>query len=89
MRLFLVGHFVFCFQKNWFCFVFFHCNQPWLYRLARMGRKFDDHSHPFILHPRFLQFLEIWFEKYGSRNLVGDNLVQEKWLTRKKGGLIP
>ena len=27
---------------------------------------------------------EIWFEKSGSRNLV-----QEKWLTRKKGGFIP
>ena len=27
---------------------------------------------------------EIWFEKYGLRNLV-----QEKWLTRKKGGFIP
>ena len=26
--------------------------------------------HPFILRPRFLQFLEIWFEKSGSRNLV-------------------
>ena len=25
---------------------------------------------PFILHPRFLQLLEIWSEKYGSRNLV-------------------
>ena len=36
-------------------------------------------SHPFILHPRFLQFIEIWFKKYGSRNLV-----REKWLTRKK-----
>ena len=27
---------------------------------------------------------EIWFKKSGSRNLV-----QEKWLTRKKGGFIP
>ena len=27
-------------------------------------------NHPFILRPRFLQFLEIWFEKSGSRNLV-------------------
>ena len=40
--------------------------------------------HPFILRPRFLQFLEIWFEKSGSRNLV-----REQWLTRKKGGFIP
>ena len=47
----------------------------------------EDHTvkslHPFILRPRFLQFLEIWFEKSGSRNLV-----REKWLTRKKGGFI-
>ena len=41
-------------------------------------------THPFILRPRFLQSLEIWFEKSGSRNLV-----REKWLTRKKGGFIP
>ena len=27
---------------------------------------------------------EIWFEKSGSKNLV-----QEKWLTREKGGFIP
>ena len=26
--------------------------------------------HPFILQPRFLQFLEIWLEKSGWRNLV-------------------
>ena len=26
-------------------------------------------KHPFILRPQFLQFLEIWFEKSGSRNL--------------------
>ena len=46
---------------------------------------FGQHAatHPFILHPRFLQFLEIWFGKYGSRNMV-----QEKWLTRKKDGFI-
>ena len=25
---------------------------------------------PFILQPRFLLFVEIWFEKYGSRNMV-------------------
>ena len=27
-------------------------------------------NYSFILLPRFLQFLEIWFEKSGSRNLV-------------------
>ena len=37
----------------------------------------QEDSHPFILHPWFLQFLEIWFEKYGSRNLV-----QEIWLEK-------
>ena len=34
---------------------------------------------PFILRPRFLQFVEIWFEKSGSRKVV-----REKWLTRKR-----
>ena len=34
-------------------------------------------THPFILGPQFLQFLEIWFEKSGSRNLV-----QEKWFCK-------
>ena len=34
---------------------------------------------PFILRPRFLLFVEIWFEKSGSRKVV-----REKWLTRKK-----
>ena len=29
-------------------------------------------------------FPEKWFKKYGLRNMV-----QEKWLTRKKGGFIP
>ena len=33
--------------------------------------------HPFILQPQFLQFLEIWFEKSGSINLV-----QEKWFCK-------
>ena len=30
-----------------------------------------------------IEVWEIWFKNYGSRNLV-----QEKWLTRKKGGFI-
>ena len=38
----------------------------------KFGKK--KHSHPFILRPQFLQFLEIWFEKSGARNLV-----REKW----------
>ena len=33
--------------------------------------------YPFILRPRFLQFLEIWFEISGSRNLV-----REKWFCK-------
>ena len=49
-------------------------------------------SHPFILRTRFLQFLEIRFEKSGSRKVVLQTwiffLVQENWLTRKKGGFI-
>ena len=32
---------------------------------------------PFILRPRFLQFVEIWFEKSGSRKVV-----QEKWFEK-------
>ena len=27
-------------------------------------------NHPFILRPQFLQLLEIWFEKSGSRKVV-------------------
>ena len=46
-------------------------------------QKFGSFTHPFILHPRSLQFLEICFKKSDYRNLV-----QEKWLTRKKGGFI-
>ena len=34
------------------------------------GILFKFLTHPFILQPQFLQFLEIWFEKSGSRNLV-------------------
>ena len=34
-------------------------------------------THPFILQPRFLQFLEIRFQKYGLRNLV-----QEIWFEK-------
>ena len=35
------------------------------------GGKYCRHPiYPFILRPRFLQFLKIWFEKSGSRNLV-------------------
>ena len=60
-------------------------------------------THPFILCPRFLQFLEFWLEKSGWRNLVREKwlarkkvvlyhkstffLVREKWLTRKKTSL--
>ena len=32
--------------------------------------EFTKYSHPFILRPRFLQFLKIWFEKSGSRKVV-------------------
>ena len=38
---------------------------------------------PFNLQPLFQKSVEKWFDKNGSRNLV-----QEKWLTRKKGGFI-
>ena len=34
-------------------------------------------KHPFILRPRFLQFIELWFKKSGLRNLV-----QEKWFCK-------
>ena len=33
--------------------------------------------HPFILRPQFLQFLEIWLEKSGSRNLVREIWFKE------------
>jgi hypothetical protein len=36
----------------------------------RAFQHFKNFPHPFILRPRFLKFLEIWFEKSGSRNLV-------------------
>ena len=54
------------------------------------------YNHPFILHPRFLQLLEIWSEKYGSRKVVDQKKkvvlyhksnffkVGENWLIRKK-----
>ena len=51
-------------------------------------------NHPFILRPRFLQFLEIWFEKSGARYLVREiwceksgsrNLVQEIWFEKSAG----
>ena len=42
-EFFLFGHFdFFLFQKKK-CFVFSYEKQPWLYRLARMGRNFDDY----------------------------------------------
>ena len=34
--------------------------------------------HPFILRPQFLQFLGIWLEKSGSRNLVWEKVVVQK-----------
>ena len=34
-------------------------------------------KHPFILRPHFLKFLEIWYKKSGSRNLV-----QEIWFDK-------
>ena len=46
--------------------------------------KHNGNTSPFYSATRFLQFLEIWLEKSGWRNLV-----PEKWLTRKKGGFIP
>ena len=45
--------------------------------------KLITHIHPFIVRYRFLQFLEIWFEKSGSAS-SDFFLVREKWLTRKK-----
>ena len=35
------------------------------------------HSGSFILRPQFLLFVEIWFEKYGS-----GNMVREKWFEK-------
>jgi hypothetical protein len=53
----------------------------------------------FILHPQFLQFLEIWFEKSVSRNLfpeicfeksVSRNLVPEIWFQKSVSrNLVP
>ena len=66
--------------KNWLL-------QNYIFFLLRLAVTI----HPFILQPWFLQFLEIWFEKSGWRNLVGEiwfeksgsrNLVQEKWLCK-------
>ena len=42
------------------------------------------HIHPFILRPRFLQFLEIWFEKSGSRNLVREIWFEKSGWPEKK-----
>ena len=42
------------------------------------------HSHPFILQPRFLQFLEIWFKKYGLRNLVREIWFEKSGWPEKK-----
>ena len=39
------------------------------YILTKYLREMNSFIHPFILHPRFLQFLEIWFKKSGSRNM--------------------
>jgi hypothetical protein len=69
-------------KKNIFLQIFWcskHVSSDWksyfeVYRLIA--------THPFILHTRFLKFLEIWFEKSGLRYLV-----REKWFTRKKVGL--
>ena len=33
-------------------------------------KSWQKYYHPFILRPRFFQFLEIWFEKSVSRNMV-------------------
>ena len=63
-----------------------------LYVLDMYSCKVYQLTHPFILRPHFLQFLEIWFEKSGSRKVVLQTriffLVREKWLTRKTGGFI-
>jgi hypothetical protein len=40
-------------------------------------------THPIILRPRFLQFLEIWFEKSGSRNLV-----REIWFEKSGSRIV-
>ena len=49
--------------------------------------------HPFILRPQFLQFLEIWLEKSGSRRLVREIWFEKTGsrivVDQKKGGFIP
>ena len=40
--------------------------------------------HSFILHPRFLQFLEIWFVKSGLRNLVREIWFEKSGCPEKK-----
>ena len=43
----------------------------------RTQTQVNKYTHPFILHPQFLQFLEIWFEKSGSINLFGEIWFQK------------
>ena len=62
-------------KKNIFLQIFWcskHVSSDWksyfeVYRLIA--------THPFILHTRFLKFLEIWFEKSGSRKGVLQNWI--------------
>ena len=44
----------------------------------------SQYTHPFILRPQFLQFLEIWFEKSGSRNLVREIWFENSGWPEKK-----
>ena len=72
--LFLAG---FCVLEPLWCggFVFLNAAYPLCCNdalaLAGLSSVLPTHPlHPFILHPRFLQFLEIWFEKSGSRKEI-------------------
>ena len=41
----------------------------------------SGYTHPFSLCPCFLQFLEIWFEKFGSKILVGEKWFCKLWFS--------
>ena len=46
----------------------------------RTQTQVNKYTHPFILHPQFLQFLEIWFVKSGSRKVVDQK--KKIWVCR-------
>ena len=74
--------------QNFYFFVCCTIVWPYSEKTILLGMHLTINTGPFILCPQFLQFVEIWFKKSGSRNLVWEKWFEKSGWPEKKGSFI-